>query len=152
MARFSVLSHETKSLFWESPRKWQSLVDSHHCHNRHEDGHLSGLRSSPGRLSVWPWFAGRRRTGPGSCSQEPGDSWGACAVQAQIASRRRLSIRPAEHSMWGELRSPRRPLPMLARLFKSRHRSLELQTARTQSEGHQCASPNVGRAKKGAFE
>lgn len=57
---------------------------------------------------------------------------GACAVQTQIASRRRPSIRPAEHFVWGSMRSPKRPLPRHAMLLKSRYRGLEMQTARVQ--------------------
>lgn len=40
--------------------------------------------------------------------------------------------------MWGLLRSPKRPLPRRASMLKSRYRSLEKQTARTQKSKLGC--------------
>lgn len=46
MARFSVLSHETKALFWRAPGQAQNLVDSHCCHNRREGREARGRHAA----------------------------------------------------------------------------------------------------------
>lgn len=155
MARFSVLSHETNPSFEQLPGKGRvwliyitvtivtSTATRAACQSRRmvQPGSLCGHGSQVGGLPA--------QVAVYVCSQEPDDSWGHApheprSLRGDGPQSEQRSIRCG-----ASCDRPRRPLPRLARLFKSRYRGLELQTARIQSEGHQCENPSVGRADEG---
>lgn len=68
MARFSVLSHETKALFWKPPRHgrvWLILNTFVSFYGRPRcDGRIPRPPSGPSQPSACSWFAGRRSYRP----------------------------------------------------------------------------------------
>lgn len=75
MARFSVLSHETKALFWRAPGQAQNMVDSHCCHNHHEGREAKGMyQVQAGSPRVRGSQVGGVPAQVASCSKGPDDS------------------------------------------------------------------------------
>lgn len=113
MARFSVLSHETKALFWRAPGRAQNLVDSHCCHNRREGREARGIcevqagsprvrGSQVGGVPAWVAVARNRTTHEGACAVQILSRFAAAALNqtsgAFVVGLAAIAEAPASHA------------------------------------------------------